>query len=489
MSTLAVSHLSKHFTRKKALDDVSLVFETGRVYALLGENGAGKSTLASLLSGDAEPTAGTITLDETPAAFRSPHDALLAGIAMVRQQPLLADELTVLENCMLGNEKTGAAGFLKKKDALAELLKLEREWNFSVETDKKAGTLPAPERLFATLLANLYHEPRFLILDEPSATLDEQQRETLFSTLRDKAHLLDMCIIFITHNIQEALDYADWITILQKGHVVFSEDITQTKPTVSTIADMLFARKESFSFTAHPLQADSLEFIEKTATLKAGNVPVLELRDVTVRPDEGAALFNISFTVPEGQLTCISGMRESGMDTLEDLITGMSSSSSRISGEILFEGSAVKALSPRFLRSKGTSVVPFRKMIRGSHPDLTIAELLGSTGRDASKILKQVQTDITLHEKVKALSGGMLQRLIVARELDSSPSFVIMSSPSYGLDRFSTGKIAETVEALLSRGATVLVLGEESGLAPLCTNRYQLVSGHLAPVPAEKEAL
>lgn len=118
-------------------------------------------------------------------------------------------------------------------------------------------------------------------------------------------------------------------------------------------------------------------------------------------------------------------------------------------------------------------------MIRGSHPELTIDELLGSTGADPEVILQQVQTDITPREKVKALSGGMLQRLIIARELFSNPSFIIMSSPSYGLDRFSTDKVTETVQALLSRGATVLVLGNEPALAQIADRRYELVSGHL----------
>lgn len=490
MHSLAVSHISKHYSRKKALDDVSLSFETGSVYALLGENGAGKSTLASLLSGDAEPTTGGILLDGQPVSFRSPHDAISSGITMVRQQPLLADELSVLENCILGNEKTGAAGSLKKQDAAAELEEIQRAWFFLVLLSKKAGTLTAPERFFASLLANLYKKPRFLLLDEPSATLDEEQRKKLFTTLRDKAHQEDICIIFITHNIQEALDYADTITILQKGRVVYSEDITQEKPAISDIADKLFARKESRGFTFAAAQADRAAFI-------SNDTPMLELRNVTVRPDEGAALFNINFSVPKGALTCIKGQRESGLDTLEDLITGMldtadSRTSFRrnpsVSGTICFNGTELSTpLTPRFLRQHETAIIPFRKMIRGSHPELTVAELLGSTGADPESILKQVQTDIIPHEKVKALSGGMLQRLIIARELFSNPSFVIMSSPSYGLDRFSTGKIAETIAALLSQGITVLVLGDEPELcaaqegAPLCTHSYELVAGHLVP--------
>lgn len=478
MHSLAASHIAKHYSRKKALDDVTLSFETGHVYALLGENGAGKSTLASLLAGDAQPTDGTILLDGKNAVFRSPHDALSSGIAMVRQQPLLADELTVWENCILGNEKTGFGGMLKKKDAISALEELEKAWFFLVLLQKKAGSLTAPERMYASLLANIYRKPRFLILDEPSATLDETQREKLFATLKDRAHLTDMCIIFITHNIQEALDNADYITILQKGHVVLTQDITQTKPSVTDIADKLFVRKESrgFTFVASQTQVPSV----------SDAVPMLELRNVTVRPDSGAALFNISCTVPKGKLTVISGPRESGMDTLEDLFTGMlpalkPRTAAAESGDgIFFDGEwLTKPLTPRYLREHSTAIIPSRKMIRGSHPELTIDELLGSTGADPEVILQQVQTDITPREKVKALSGGMLQRLIIARELFSNPSFIIMSSPSYGLDRFSTDKVTETVQALLSRGATVLVLGNEPALAQIADRRYELVSGHL----------
>ena len=487
MHTLAVTHISKHFTRKKALDDVSLSFETGAVYALLGENGAGKSTLASLLSGDAEPTAGSILSDGKQVVFKSPRDAIECGIVMVRQQPLLAPDLTLWENCILGSKRHGT-GILCKRSTIDELTCLARDWNFSVELEKKAGTLTAPERLSGTLLASLYTGPRFLILDEPSATLDEEQRTALFSRLRKAARDDNLCIIFITHNIQEALDYADNITILQKGSVVFSENIGEKKPGVSEIADMLFARKENRGFTfAAPLpQAHDSSASSSTA------VPVLELQDVTVRPASGAALFNISFSVPEGKLTLISGQRESGMDTLEDLVTGMMNSThgafrryTHISGSILFRGKLLeKPLTPRFLRENGTAIIPFRKMIRGSHPELTVSELLGSTGAAPEKILTQVQTDISASEKVSALSGGMLQRLIIARELFSNPSFVIMSNPSYGLDRFSTGKVTETVEALLSEGATVLVLGDEPELEHLAENHLKLLSGHLEPYMA-----
>ncbi len=480
MHSLAVSHIAKHYSRKKALDDVTLTFRTGHVYALLGENGAGKSTLASLLAGDAVPTAGSILLDDKPAVFRSPHDALASGIGMVRQQPLLADELTVWENCILGNEKAGFAGVLRKKDALAELEELQRAWYFLVLLPQKAGLLTAPERMYTSLLANLYKKPRFLILDEPSATLDEVQRKKLFAAIKEKAHQTDLCIIFITHNIQEALDNADYITILQKGHVVFEKDITEQKPQASDIADMLFVRKESrgFTFASSAGQVPS-------ATDAA---PMLELRNVTIRSNSGAALFNITCTIPKGKLTVISGPRESGMDTLEDLLTGMlpaTKAHAITAGTdtgMFFNGEwLTRPLTPRFLREHDTAIVPSRKMIRASHPELTIDELLGSTGADPEVILQQVQTDITPQEKVKALSGGMLQRLIIARELYSNPSFVIMCSPSYGLDRFSTGKVTETVQSLLSRGATVLVLGNESELAQIADIRYDLISGHLTP--------
>lgn len=482
MYSIAVSNITKQYSRKKALDGVSLSFETGTVYALLGENGAGKSTLASILSGDTEPTSGNLLVDERPVAFKSPRNAIDCGIAMVRQQPLLADELTVWENCILGNEKTGVTGIIRKQTAIAELEEIQQAWSVSVRLSGKAGALTAPERLYASLIANLYKKPRFLLLDEPSATLDGEQRKNLFTTLRNKAHHEDMCIIFITHNIQEALDYADTITILQKGRAVFSKDITQEKPAVSDIADKLFAQKESRGFT---FQAARPEGAVRVST----DTPMLELHDVTVRPDEGAALFNISFSVPKGKLTCIRGQRESGLDTLEDLITGMTDSvnmqssfrkNTSVSGTICFDGTSLTSpLTPRFLRQHGTAIIPFRKMIRGSHPELTISALLGSTGADPEKILAQVQTDITPQEKVRALSGGMLQRLIIARELFNNPAFVIMSSPSYGLDRFSTGKIAETVSALLEQGTTVLVLGDEPALEPLCSTCYRLVAGHL----------
>ena len=217
MSILQVSSVSKLFPKKTALSNVSMKFEGGKRYTILGENGAGKSTLASILAGLKSPDTGELIVNGSPVFFSSASDAQKKKIVMIQQQPSVAMPLTVLDNVILGAEPCVFPGIIRKKTARREVEKLIEDWQLDVSPDRKAAELSAPQLFYTALLSALYKKPDWLILDEPSASLDEQQKKSLFAAIkRFTEHEEKRCVIFITHNLKEAADNADkisWVLI------------------------------------------------------------------------------------------------------------------------------------------------------------------------------------------------------------------------------------------------------------------------------------
>ena len=215
MAILSAYKISKSYPRKTVLDEVSLSFEGGRIYALLGENGAGKTTLASVLTGSLRPDNGKLLLDGAEID-RSPAE--VCRIAAVNQIPELVDSVSVLDNCILGAEPAGHSGIIRRGAARKELESLCRQWNTGEILNKKTFNLTAQERFYAAFLSALYRNPDFLILDEPSATLSGNERASLFESLSEAAHN-GLCVIFITHDIKEAVRYSDAVYVLRDGIV------------------------------------------------------------------------------------------------------------------------------------------------------------------------------------------------------------------------------------------------------------------------------
>ncbi|HPO03355.1 MAG TPA: ATP-binding cassette domain-containing protein, partial [Treponemataceae bacterium] len=224
----------------QALGGVDIVFHPGEIHALLGENGAGKSTLVHILSGLYQPTSGCVRIGGRDFCFTSPSQALSAGVAMVHQQPLLSDELTVLENTLLGVP----GFFLSKKKALRSYAELQKLWNISLDPETQARTLAQADRLRAALLAAVYRNPDFLILDEPSSVFSPEERDAFFESLRAAAER-GMGIILITHRIGEAVRWSHRISVLRKGELIYSSNPEGgEQPTVELISALLSGAEE-----------------------------------------------------------------------------------------------------------------------------------------------------------------------------------------------------------------------------------------------------
>ena len=467
---VALEHISKRYLHKTVLEDLSLVFQGGMIHALLGENGAGKSTTAAVLSGALEPDGGTILIDGKAVRFSSPRDALRAGIVCVRQRPLIADGISVWENILLGTEYGAAGKTLKKGEIFSRAELLKSKWAPHLNFRALAAHIGGDERFYTALISALIREPLMLILDEPSALLDREQRLSLYANIRELADK-GMNVIVITHIMQEASRYTDTITVLQKG-----------KGAEHYERSALYVPK---------IKSEAAQ-LHTVRTEKSGDC--ISFEHIGVRPKKRPALFDVSFTAKSGCITLIEGLPESGLGTLENVVTGMESARTeglcRIkTGErsLCVDFKSGK-WTPYFLRIEAklrTAIIPSDRTFRASNPGLSIEQLLcamyGGKSADeyATRLIEKAKVSIRPDEKASALSGGMLQRLILAREFENDPNLIIACEPLQGLD----GKAAEHTQKLLlnfaCRGAVVIVLSSSEFPKALCAAHYVLEGGAL----------
>ena len=467
---VALEHISKRYLHKTVLEDLSLVFQGGMIHALLGENGAGKSTTAAVLSGALKPDGGRILIDGKAVRFSSPRDALRSGIVCVRQRPLIADGISVWENILLGTEYGSAGKKLKKGEIFSRAELLKSKWAPHLNFRALAAHIGGDERFYTALISALIREPRMLILDEPSALLDREQRISLYANIRELADK-GMNVIVITHIMQEASRYTDTVTVLQKGKGA--------------------ERCERSALYVPKIKSEAAQ-LHTVRTEKSGDC--ISFEHIGVRPKKRPALFDVSFTAKSGGITLIEGLPESGLGTLENVVTGMESARTeglcriKTTERSLCIDLKSGKWTPYFLRTEAklrTAIIPSDRTFRASNPDLSIEQLLcamyGGKSADeyTKRLIEKAKVSIRPDEKAASLSGGMLQRLILAREFENDPNLIIACEPLQGLD----GKAAERTQELLlnfaHRGAVVIVLSSSEFPKALCAAYYVLEGGAL----------
>ncbi len=470
--TITLQQLSVQFSLKTALDSVSAEFTGSAVHAIVGENGAGKSTLASVLSGDRRQTSGTMLLDGTPVVFHTPRDAIAHGIVLVHQRPLLADSISVLENIMLGTEHSAP-----KRQIRARLDACRARWCPSLPLKSLVRDIGGDGRFFTSLLGALCRAPQVLILDEPTALLSWEQKRALYANLRTAAEE-GMNIIIITHSMEEAALYTDTVTVLKKGRL---------DAQYSRSRDFTAGSKGYVDFTA---AAVSTEQESEKAAAQDASLPVLSFDHITVRPAARPALFDICFKARRAQITLIKGLPEAGLETLENVITGMEISP--CTGTVTIGSTTVqlarRALTPALLRHNPdcrAAVVPSDRTCRGSHPSLTVEQLLTTyyTGSApvsyAQELIDRAGIMIKPDEPAANLSGGMLQRLILERELDTHPQVLILCEPLQGLDSAASARLCGRIYDLCRKQTAVIVLTSGDFPEPYCRSVYSLKNGAL----------
>ncbi|PXY17278.1 heme ABC transporter ATP-binding protein [Prauserella sp. PE36] len=460
-SALAVElrGITKRFPGVVANADVNVAVRTGTVHALVGENGAGKSTLMKILYGMQRPDEGTISIDGTQADLNTPADAIAVGIGMVHQHFMLADNLTVLENVVLGDEPRGGGG-IDFRAARAKIRDISARYGLGVEPDRLVDELGVGERQRVEILKVLFRGARILILDEPTAVLVPQEVDELFGNLRELKSE-GLTILFISHKLDEVLSVADDITVMRRGTTVAS--VSPGDVTARQLAELMVG-------SALPVP----ELRESTVT----DTPVLEVDGLTVTaPDGRTVLEEMSFTINAGEVLGIAGVEGNGQAELVEALMGIRPLQA---GRIALQGKDITKLSTRKRRDAGVGYIPEDRHRQGVLLEATLWEnrILGHQTRapsvrglllnragaraDTQRIVDEydVRTP-NIDVLAGSLSGGNQQKLIVGREMSGNPVLLIASHPTRGVDVGAQAAIWEQIRKARAEHLAVLLISAD----------------------------
>lgn len=441
-----------------ANDHVNFTLKEGEIHALLGENGAGKSTLMNVLSGLYKPTSGTIKIHGEVVSFNSPKDAIDKGIGMVHQHFMLVPTQTVTENILLGLDEPRFFMNLKKLDK--KILDLQEQFGLRVPPDAMIWQLSVGEQQRVEILKTLYRGAEILILDEPTAVLAPQEIDDLMATMRSLV-AQGKSIIFISHKLQEVEAVADRITVLRKGKVT-AGGIDMAGLNRRKLAQLMVGRDVVFR-------------VEKKEQ-EPGEV-VLSVRDLHAINNRGVpALRGVSFDVRQGEILGIAGVSGNGQSELAECITGLrpAQGSIQINGQDLANASPAKAI------KANVSHIPEDRTRVGTAPDLSITDntimkcyysppigngvtINRNNAYSYARKLKEAYDILAPSVKtvVRNLSGGNLQKVILAREISSNPQLIVAVQPTRGLDVGAIEAIQRLLLAQREAGTAILLISEE----------------------------
>jgi simple sugar transport system ATP-binding protein len=461
-TAVALRGITKRFPGVVANDHVDFEAAEGEVHALLGENGAGKTTLSNILTGLYRPDEGEIVLFGERAEFHSPRAALDAGIAMVHQHFRLVEPFTVAENIALGDHRYEGRSFRLNRRAIERRVSsLGERYGLKVDPHAHIWQLSVGEQQRVEILKALYLESRILILDEPTAVLTPQESTALFGTLRSMA-AEGRTIVFISHKLNEVMAVADRVTVLRGGRSVAMLSTAETTPQL--LAALMVGRE-----VAGP---------ERVLLEAEPGEQVLELSGVCADGDRGSpALNDVSLSVRAGEIVAVAGVAGNGQRELAEAISGIRPPTA---GAIRVAGRELRAGDTRAAIGAGVAHVPEDRLGTGLAPSLSIASnvvLKSYRGPDASRgpllrwgAIRRFAEDLIRRYDVHApgpqtparqLSGGNIQKVVLAREFSGKPRVLVAASPTRGLD---VGAV-ETVHAYLrdaaSKGVGILVISED----------------------------
>ena len=484
---LRLRGVTKRFGPITANDDISLALRRGEVLALLGENGAGKSTLVSILFGHYVADAGSIEAFGQPLPPGDPAAALRAGIGMVHQHFTLADNLTVLDNVMLGTEPLWRPTS-RRAAARARLAALAARVGLAVDPDARVATLSVGERQRVEIVKALYRDSRILILDEPTAVLTPQESESLFAMLRGLV-ADGLSIVFISHKLDEVLRVSHRVAVLRGGRLVAC--VASAEATRERLAEWMVGR-------AVP------RVVARPHT--RGEV-VCEVERVSVRDAHVAPLVDVSLKLAGGQVTGIAGVSGNGQSTLAEILSGVRAPDA---GRVTIGGVALPARPQRWVEA-GVARIPEDRHAVGIVGDLPVWEnaiaehyrrpfaSLGLIRRNAARAYARAvveRFDVRgggLDTPARALSGGNMQKLILGRALgggaarpdDHVPVLIVANQPTWGLDVGSVGYVHQRLLDACARGAAVLLISDDLDEVITLSDRIAVMhAGRLSPTRA-----
>lgn len=450
--------ITKRFPGVLANHNVDFTVKQGEIHALLGENGAGKSTLMNMLNGLYRPDKGQIMVKGRPVRFSSPRDAINHGIGMVHQHFMLVPTQSVAENLILGQR--APRFYIDARKIEAEVTALSQKYNLAVDPQAKIWQLSVGEQQRVEVLKMLYQGASILIMDEPTAVLTPQEVTDLFDTLRGMA-ATGHTIVFISHKLHEVISIANRITVLRRGRVVATVDGQSTNK--NELARLMVGRDVLFRINKTPAQPAQ---------------EVLAVKNLSCENDRGLpALKNLSLSVRAGEVLGIAGVAGNGQTELAEVITGLRPATG---GQVIAQGEDVTNRPGAHTIDRGLAYIPADRTGVGSAPNLDLTDNLILKSYRHPPIGKGWRVDLTLaRERAKELvtqfnimapgvdtparllSGGNLQKLILAREISQQPKVIIAVYPVRGLDVGAIESIHQMLIDERDRGAAILLISED----------------------------
>lgn len=454
---LKISNISKHFGSVIANDNISLSLAKGEVLALLGENGAGKTTLMNILFGHYVADQGKIEIDGVPLPSGAPQVSLKAGVGMVHQHFTLADNLSVLENITLGTESLFKP-WRNTKKAKQKLAHLAERFGLVVNPDAKVADLAVGEKQRVEILKALYRDAKILILDEPTAVLTPKEADQLFATLKDMV-AEGLSVMFISHKLHEILAISDRVAVLRGGKMV--GEVVTADTNKQALAKLM---------VGHEVKRPNVERLTADET-------VVELRNVSLAPIAGSVALNaINLTVRRKEIIGIAGVAGNGQAGLAAILNGLALPDT---GEFILFGKKMTKANPRALVTAGVARIPEDRSTDGVIGEMSIWEnMLGerlhakakagilidkkSAVTEAEALIKQFDVRCEgPYAETRLLSGGNIQKLILARSLSNQPGFIIANQPIRGLDEGAIAYVQSQILDARKNGAGILLITED----------------------------
>ena len=467
-------NISLRFGSIVANDSVDLESQSGSVHAIVGENGTGKSTLMHILSGVLVPDSGTIEIEGARRVFDSPRHALAAGIGMVHQQPRLIDSFTIEENLILASPSKAKPALVRS--AVADIC---RKYALDIDPTRPVDKLTDTMKEYVALIALLLLPLKVLILDEPSATFSPEDEDRYFEVIQAVARS-GVGVLFITHKLREVSAIADRVSIMRRGRVVSTTD--SKSMTQEEMVSHMFGRDDSGRVDAElPTRSGSGSAASAAASAAASkpgipnrtpvtNRAVFELRGITKRRGATILLDQIDLVAKGGEITVVTGIKELGPLQLESICSGNDAPDT---GEIVLGDDRFDRLSPAMLRRKRIGYIPGERFDHAiDHRGLVWEGLVlperhrfhrrGVVDRrriaiHSEEILHESRVRTRPESRISNLSGGMVQRLILAREIRFARELLIVSEPFWGLDTQGRDALESRLRDAAGRGVAVLV--------------------------------
>lgn len=480
---LHLASITKRFGALTANDAISLDLAEGEVVALLGENGAGKTTLMNILFGHYVADEGTVEAFGRPLAPGDPRAALDAGIGMVHQHFTLADNMSVLENIVLGAQALFAPR-LERTRAAARIRALSADFGLAVDPAATVADLSVGERQRVEILKALYRDARILILDEPTAVLTPSETEALFSTLK----LLvarGLSVIFISHKLAEVMAVSDRVVVLRGGRVAGERRTAETSR--AELAALMVGR----------------EIAPPRIAAAAPGAALFELDSVSTAPAAGgAALDGASLVLRAGEITGLAGVSGNGQAALAGIVAG---TVAPVSGRILLSGEAIGHWTPREALARGVGRIPEDRHAVGAIGDMSVTENVilerhaeapfsrhglldwAAARRFAERVIADYEVRCPSPEaRIRLLSGGNMQKLILGRALDGDPGIILAAQPTRGLDVGAVAYVHERLLEARARGAAILLISEDLDEVLALSDRIVVISGGRLSAPSAR---